>query len=220
MDMDSRFEWSKHHFFLLHNDTVYLCCIYIVILFYPNMPLTNRDKIIIGYTAVMDFLNELDKNKGISASYKSTMFGRLFVLLQTHFFPTANPGEAQKFIEDANIIRTQMKALLSETIIAASKATAGGFGVDRPLEVGQQDDIGLSSGGKQQPEIQVNKDELIDQMISFHEEAVKMSPYDDALRLITNQSMKIRGIKGMQREEVEKLVVKRLKVYGKEKNKA
>lgn len=183
------------------------------------MPLTNRDKVIIGYTAVMDYLNELDKNPNIKAEYKSKMFGRLFYLLQTHYFPTANRKEVEKFIEDANVMRRDMKNLLSETILAASKMisgdpVSGGFGIDRPLEVGLQNDLQLPSQNKEITD-SLNPDDLIDQIIEFHIKAIKQYQRRDAIHLVTNQAMKIVGIKGKPKEEVEELVIKRLEEYGK-----
>lgn len=170
------------------------------------MLLTNRDKVIIGYTAVMDFLNEMDKNSKIKNAYKSSMFGRLFYLLQTHYFPTMNPKEAQRFIEEANILRKDMKAQLSATIIAASKVAAGGFGLDKPLD--KKDDVLI----EQTEEVDIDVDAIIDSVINFHMEAIKQMPREDAINLIVNQSMKAVGIKDMPRDDVEKLVIKRLEV--------
>ena len=182
------------------------------------MPLTNRDKVIIGYTSVMDFLNEMDKNKKIGGSYKSKMFGRLFILLQMHYFPTSNPKENQQFIEDANALRRSMKDLLSEAIIGAGKIAAGGFGIDRPLELGQKNDLNLVepvTDPDLEHDIDVNA--IIDEIIFFHEDAVKQFSREAAINLITNQSLKLVGIKGKPKDEVKKIVIKRLTAYGEKK---
>lgn len=179
-------------------------CIYIVIIFFSNVLLTNRDKVIIGYTAVMDFMNELDKNQKIKGAYKSTMFGRLFYLLQVHYFPTMNPKEVQRFIEDANILRRDMKDQLSATIIAASKVVAGGFGIDKPL--GQKDDILMESTNN----IDIDENAIIDQIIQFHIDAIKQFSREEAINLVTNQALKLVGIKDRPRDEIEKLVITRM----------
>lgn len=159
---------------------------------------------IIAYTSVMDFMNELDKNSKIKGAYKSTMFGRLFFLLQTHYFPTMNPKEVSRYIEDANILRRDMKDQLSATIIAASKVAAGGFGLDKKL--GQHDDVLVET----RQDVDVDKDAIVDSVIEFHMKAIKEMPRDEAINLITNQSMHAVGIKDMPKDEVEKLVITRM----------
>ena len=166
------------------------------------MPLSVRDKVIIGYTVVLEYMAQMDKNTNVSGNYKNIMFSRLFTMLQSHFFQTMNPNEVQSFIEAADTLKIQMRALVTEAVLAATKLTSH-------ESIMPSQDKSITD--------QLDPNDLIDQIIEFHDDAVKVVSRADAINLITNQSLKIVGIKGRPREEVEKLVIKRLERYGQKK---
>ncbi len=166
------------------------------------MPLSVRDKVIIAYTVVIEYLAKMDRNTNISGNYKNIMFSRLFVMLQSHFFQTMNPKEIQGFIEEADVLKIQMRELVTSAVLEAAKMTQQ----DTPMP---SEDKSITS--------KLDPNNLIDQIIEFHDEAVRQIAKADAINLITNQSLKIVGIKGRPREEVKKLVIKRLERYGQKK---
>ncbi len=169
------------------------------------MTLTNNDKVIIAYTEVMNFMNDMEKNKNISREHLGRTFSQLFVLLQQHWFPTVNPGKAQQQIEEADILRSQMRALLTEAILAANKMTESMMGGTMESERVAND-----------PNVTVDENGIIDSIIQFHDDAVKAFTRNEAVNLITNQAMKCVGIKNrLEKNDVERLVTQRLEEYAK-----
>ena len=129
------------------------------------MKLTSHDKIVIAYVTTMDFLFDLQTKKNISSEYRNRMFGMIFSHLQQNYFPNHNPDEITKFVEEFNMTRAEMKALISNQIIEDAKFANGGIGLDKPLAV---HDTILQDSPK--PQVSITPREMVDQVIEFYNE--------------------------------------------------
>ena len=167
------------------------------------MELSTRDNLVIAFTLVNDYMKHLDENRAIAPEYKDRVFSNLFVYLQSQYFPTMNPKEVQTFIELADARAMEMKTRLTQRILEVAKPQNGGIGIDKGLEPTES----LDELSPQEPS-NVNVEELVSQIFEFHKKARYGMSKEEFVRLVTNQSMKIYGLKEKPREEIEKVVIK------------
>ena len=172
------------------------------------MILSKRDKIAVGYITVQDFLFNLIEKHHIASKYRNQLFGQLFAFVQAEYFPGVNPKEAMIVIEEMNVLRAQMRSLISNQIIEDAKTENGGFGIDKLL------------GGKDAvltEKVELPKDfnpkEAMDSVLEFYNKDVPELKEEDAIKLIKGTARKTIEFKDMDETELDNLIRERLKVF-------
>lgn len=160
----------------------------------------------VAFNVVMEFMAPLDANPNITNQYKSQMFGKLFHGLQRHFFPTSNPNEVMGIIDEMDVMRTQMKGLISEQILKEADIKAGGVGLDKKL--GGEDNL-LTKKSEKQTEF--NADESMQTLIDFYAKDIPKMGYEEAVKIIMNLAKKTIQFKDTPDEDLKKLIEPKIK---------